>query len=197
MFSPRKTRTILFVPLPVSFFVVLFLFVLVFLHVLFSLFPFVLRSWQFLMALLLRPTSMVLDIVEGQGRGWAQKWPKFKMGQNRTSLNVPNLHLELEPELEFLPSSLFSLPPLPPPSLPFPISNWNWNSRPSLPHEETTRPRPPCKHKLWKNQRHMSGIDIGQHRTTHRSTHQATTHPSPLGVLDDLCCYLSVSKFCG
>ena len=33
---------------------------------------------------------MVLDIVESQGRGGAQKWPKFNMGQNRTSLNVPD-----------------------------------------------------------------------------------------------------------
>ena len=30
---------------------------------------------------------MVLDIVEGQKRGEAQKWPKFI--QNRTSLNLP------------------------------------------------------------------------------------------------------------
>ena len=40
------------------------------------------------------PTSMVLDIVEGQGRGGAQKWPKFTMGKNiekiRRSKNVQN-----------------------------------------------------------------------------------------------------------
>ena len=35
--------------------------------------------------------SMVLDIVEGQGRGGPKKWPKFNMGQNRTSLNVPRV----------------------------------------------------------------------------------------------------------
>ena len=59
----------MFVPPPVSFFVVLFLFVLVFLYVLFSVFSFVLRFGQFLLGLLLRPHAMVLDIVEGQGRG--------------------------------------------------------------------------------------------------------------------------------
>ena len=43
------------------------------------------------------PTSIVLDIVEGQGRGGAQKWPKFIMGykhreskgaQNRPKFNI-------------------------------------------------------------------------------------------------------------
>ena len=40
---------------------------------------FVLRSWQFPGLSFCAPTSMVLDIVEGQGRGRAQKWPKFIM----------------------------------------------------------------------------------------------------------------------
>ena len=81
----------MFVP-PVSFFGVLFLFVLVFLGVLFSLFSFVLRSLAIL------PASIVIDIVEGQRRGrgtkngqnslWgkniektrgAQKWPNCNM----------------------------------------------------------------------------------------------------------------------
>ena len=50
-FSPENKDNLL----PVSFFVVLFLFVLVLLYVLFSLFSFILRSWQFLLTLLLRP----------------------------------------------------------------------------------------------------------------------------------------------
>ena len=49
----------MFAPPPVSFFVVVFLFVLVFFHVLFS---FVLRSLAILLA------SMVLDIVEKEAR---------------------------------------------------------------------------------------------------------------------------------
>ena len=57
-----QKNTVLFVPPPVSVFVVLFLFILVFFCVLFSLFSFVLRS---LARLLQAPTSMVLDIVEG------------------------------------------------------------------------------------------------------------------------------------
>ena len=37
------------------------------------------------------PTSMVLDIVECQGRGGVPKWPKFNMAWNRTSLNMPRI----------------------------------------------------------------------------------------------------------
>ena len=90
----------MFVPLPVSFFVVLFLFVLCcFLCSLFS--------WQFSLALLLRPH--LRDIVEGQRRGKrAPKWQNSLLSENiekarepktdqnsvwcknRTSLNVPN-----------------------------------------------------------------------------------------------------------
>ena len=58
--------------------------------------------------------------------------------------------------------------------------------------EETGRPRPPVEgphklqhaeyQKLCKNQRHMGAADIGQHKTTHRSTHQTTT--SLLSLVD-------------
>ena len=76
----QKTRTTLFLPPLVSFFVVLFLFVLVFLCVLFSLLSFVLRSLAILPGSpSCATTSMVLDIVEGQGRGGPPKWPKFIM----------------------------------------------------------------------------------------------------------------------
>ena len=74
-FSQKNTD---YIVCPASF-VVLFLFVLVFLHVLFSLFSFFVpgnSSWLSFCA----PISMVLDIVEGQGRGGGGKMAKIHYG---------------------------------------------------------------------------------------------------------------------
>ena len=90
----KKTRTFFFVPLPVSFFVILFLFVLVFLYVLFSLFSFVLRSLAFLPGSpSAPPPPWFLRSKNGQNSIW---------GKNRTSLNMPR-SCSAKPTVQFNP----------------------------------------------------------------------------------------------